>query len=54
MEATNTTKINGSARRATRHSAAEALVVNRNLSIEVSLDEILDDLLYPARRVAKK
>lgn len=24
--------------------------VNRNLAIEVSFDEILDDLLYPVRR----
>jgi hypothetical protein len=38
------------ARTDSRTSEREAIVVNRNLSIELSLDEILDDLLYPASR----
>ena len=32
--------------------AHEALIVNRNLSIEVTMDEILEDLLYPETRGA--
>ena len=34
----------------TDHSR-KTVLVNRNLEIEVSFDEILDDLLYPAARV---
>ena len=34
----------------TKGTERKAVVVNRNLSIEISLDEILDDLLYPASR----
>ncbi len=34
----------------TQNTDREAVVVNRNLSIEVSMDEILDDLLFPANR----
>jgi hypothetical protein len=34
----------------TQNTDREAVVVNRNLSIEVSMDEILDDLLFPAHR----
>ena len=30
--------------------AREALIVNRNLSVEVTMDEILEDLLYPVNR----
>jgi hypothetical protein len=30
--------------------ASKALVVNRNLSVEVTMDEILEDLLYPETR----
>jgi hypothetical protein len=32
----------------TRSTEREAVAVNRNLSIEISLDEILEDLLFPA------
>ena len=32
------------------HPEHDSVVVNRNLAIEVSLDEILDDLLFPATR----
>ena len=32
----------------TRSARAEAVVVNQNLAIEISLDEILEDLLFPA------
>ena len=28
----------------------EAVIVNRNLSVEVTMDEILEDLLYPENR----
>lgn len=40
------------ARTDTKSTEREAVVVNRNLSIEVSFDEILDDLLFPATRAA--
>jgi len=33
----------------TSKAEREAVVVNRNLAIEVSLDEILEDLLYGVR-----
>ncbi|HEX6116695.1 MAG TPA: hypothetical protein VFY99_06305 [Solirubrobacterales bacterium] len=36
----------------TQNTDREAVVVNRNLSIEVTMDEILDDLLFPAHRAA--
>jgi hypothetical protein len=32
--------------------AREAIVVNRNLAVEVTMDEILEDLLYPETRAA--
>jgi hypothetical protein len=34
----------------TQSTDREAVVVNRNLSIEITTDEILDDLLFPAHR----
>ena len=33
-------------------AAREAILVNRNLSVEVTMDEILEDLLYPVNRGA--
>ena len=36
----------------TKSSGREAIVVNRNLAIEISFDEILEDLLYPESRAA--
>jgi hypothetical protein len=36
----------------TRGTDRETVVVNRNLAIEVSFDEILEDLLFPASRGA--
>ena len=32
---------------------SRALPVNKNLSIELTVDEILSDLLYPARSIGK-
>ena len=32
--------------------ARKAVVVNRNLAVEVTMDEILADLLYPVNRGA--
>jgi len=40
------------ARTDTTSSEREAVNVNRNLAIEISLDEILEDLLFPQTRAA--
>ena len=40
------------ARTDTRSSEREAIVVNRNLAIEISFEEILEDLLFPENRAA--
>ena len=40
------------ARTDTRGTDREAVLVNRNLAIEISFDEILEDLLFPESRAA--
>ena len=40
------------ARTDSRSADHEAVVVNRDLTIEVTLDEILEDLLFPATRAS--
>ena len=39
------------ARTQQKNGEREAIVVNRNLAVEISFDEILEDLLYPAGRI---
>ena len=39
--------------RSTETVRSEAIAVNENLSIELTVDEILGDLLYPATRIGE-